>query len=262
MLIDSHCHLNDEELVNQIDNILLNTKQAGVDYMLSACTDVNEFDEIINIANKYSNIFASIAEHPCEINKIPINDMIDLMLTKINDNPKKVLCVGECGLDYSNTPDPQEKIKQMDYFSAQLDIAIQSSLPVMIHTRDASDDTYKLLKDFVNKGGRGVIHCFTGNQIDADRYLDLGFYLSASGIITFKKSDNLRSVFAKTPINKILIETDSPYLAPVPMRGKTNEPAFIKHTAIILAEIKNTSLNDIENITSQNFQTLYRIDLN
>lgn len=261
MLIDSHCHLNDEKLIGQIDEVLLNAKKAGVDYILSACTNIIEFNSIENIVNIYDNIFASIAVHPFEIGKTPIDDMITVMMEKIKNNSQKLLCIGECGLDYSNNPDMQEKIKQIDCFSAQLDVAISNSLPVMIHTRDASDDTYKLLKDFVNRGGTGVIHCFTGSQVDADRYLSLGFYLSASGIITFKKSDDLRDVFKNTPLDKILIETDAPYLAPIPMRGKINEPSFVKYTAAMLADLKYLNLNDIENITSHNFQQLYKITL-
>ena len=262
MLIDSHCHLNDDKLKDHINEVLLNAKQVGVEYMLSACSNIYEFDEIIKIANSHNNIFASIAEHPFELqDNLAINDMIDYMSKNITDNREKILCIGECGLDYFYNPDDKEKKKQMDFFDAQLNVALSFSLPVMIHTRNASDDTYVLLKNFVQKGGRGVIHCFTGNDIDAKRYLDLGFYISASGIITFKNSEDLRSVFFNVPMDRLFIETDSPYLSPVPLRGKVNEPAFVKYVAEKLAEIKKVTVEEIGKITSKNFQTLYKVTL-
>jgi TatD DNase family protein len=185
--------------------------------------------------------------------------MVDFIHKKISENRNKILCIGECGLDYFYTPNDDEKKLQLDVFSAQLDIALIENLPVMVHTRMDNGDTYNLLKSFASKGGRGVIHCFTGTTEDAKKYLDLGFYISASGIITFKKSDELRLSFVNVPLDRLLIETDAPYLAPVPFRGKSNEPAFVKFVAEKLAEIKNTSFDEIAKSTTENFQRLYGI---
>ncbi len=258
MLIDSHCHLDFDELVYRLDEVIAGAKNIGVGKILCACSDVRRFDGIMKIVNARDNLFATIGQHPFDTSgDFSVPDTADFMHKKIAEFRAKILCVGECGLDYFYNPDDEEKKLQQDIFASQLDVARAENLPVMVHTRGSSDDTYNLLKPFADAGGRGVIHCFTGSPDDAKKYLDLGFYISASGIITFKKSDELRTVFADIPLDRLLVETDAPYLAPVPFRSKPNEPAFVKYVAEKLAEIKGVSVDEIAKVTTENFHRLY-----
>jgi TatD DNase family protein len=249
MFVDSHCHIEDEEIIKRAFS-------SNVTTLLNAGKDLDEIAYQLELSNKYPSIYTSVGVHPDsakeKLNKITTEDIINL-----SSHPK-VIAIGECGLDYHYGSDIKEEQKEM--FSYHIKAAALTKLPLMIHQREAELDTLALLKDGIKKYGKltGVIHCFTSSQEFADEILNLGFYLSASGIITFKTGASILEVFKNCPLDKILIETDTPYLAPVPYRGKTNEPAYIIKTAQKLAEAKNLSLNEIANITKNNFFSLYQ----
>jgi TatD DNase family protein len=256
MFIDSHAHLDvpqyDADRAEVIDRAL----GAGIGTMLEICgSDVGKgsLDIGIKLAEEYSFIYAAIGVHPHEANLY--DEALEQKLIGMAEH-EKVVGWGEIGLDYfyDNSPrDVQRKV-----FRRQLELGQTCDLPIIIHTRDAEDDTIAILKD-APPGISGVIHCFTGTQNLAETAIRMGFYISFSGVLTFKTAGDLREVARNTPPDKILIETDCPYLAPVPHRGKRNEPAFVKETAAKLAEIKGESIDEIARITSSNFKRLFRL---
>jgi TatD DNase family protein len=245
MFIDTHCHLTDE-YDGGIDAVIERAKESGVGTMICATADPKDIAPALQIAQTYDNIFVTTGIHPDYINANPDEYLTDEIL----NNPL-VIGVGEIGLDYHYTP--QTRTQQIDLFEKQLDIAQKHNLPVAIHTREAEEDTAHIL---TNKN-KGVMHCFTSSWDLAKIMLDRGFYFSASGILTFKNSESVRETFAKIPIDRIVIETDSPYCAPVPYRGKTCEPAMVIETAKVLAQIKNLQIEDLENILFENTKNLY-----
>ncbi len=249
MFVDSHCHIEDEEIINRAQN-------ANISILLNAGKDLDEMNNQLQLSEKYPFIYTSAGIHPDsakdKLNKITENDII-----KASSHPK-VIAIGECGLDYYYAPDT--KNEQIEMFKRHIIASAKTSLPLMIHQRNAEDDMLKLLHDSIKKYGKltGVIHCFTSTTEFANEILKLGFYISASGIITFKSGTDILETFKTIPLDKILIETDSPYLAPVPYRGKINEPAFVIKTAEKLAEIKGLTTEQIANITKNNFFSLYQ----
>lgn len=249
MFVDSHCHIEDEEVITRALN-------ANVTTLLNAGKDLDEINNQLKMCEKYPFIYTSAGIHPDsakeKLNKIHTSDIINA-----STHPK-VVAIGECGLDYYYAPECKDE--QIKMFSRHIKASAQTSLPLMIHQRQAEDDMLELLHDGIKKYGKltGVIHCFTSNQNFANEILKLGFFISASGIITFKSGLDILQTFKTIPLDKILIETDSPYLAPTPYRGKTNEPAFIVKTAEKLAEIKGLTINEIANITRNNFFSLYQ----
>ena len=221
--------------------------------MLNIATKPNEFDSIINTSNLYDEVYFTLGVHPHEA-----SDLNDEVIKKIytNANNKKFIGIGETGLDYFYNN--SEKSTQISSFEKQIEISQNLSIPLVIHMRSAEDDTLKIIrKKIKEKNFNGVIHCFTGTKKFADEIIELGFYISASGIITFKKSFDLRDIFATIPDDKILVETDSPYLSPEPLRGKVNQPSHIIHTIKKLAEIRNMSYDEIINLTKLNFFKLF-----
>lgn len=257
MLIDSHAHLNFEGLIEDIDSVLERAKQEGVEYILNACSYLKEADEILSLTKKFDNIYASIGVHPFDAQKD--DDISKEKIISYIEKSDKVLAVGECGLDYFY--DDCDKARQKEVFQMQIDIALEKNLPLMVHSRSADEDIIPMLTTFAKKGGRAVIHCFTGNKDVAKTYLDLGFYLSASGIVTFKKATELQEAFKIIPLDRLLVETDAPYLAPTPFRGKLCEPSYVKHTAQFLADLKGVSIEDIAKNTTKNFKDLYKVDI-
>jgi len=259
MLTDSHCHLED-------DASAWRAYEAGVGNLLNAGKDLDEmadqiamcarFQKLRQERKKAPNMWTSVGIHPDsapdKLAKIEVADII-----KATENPF-VVAIGECGLDYHYGA--EYKKEQQEMFARHVEVAGITGLPIMIHQREAEADLLAILKDGIKKHGKlsGVIHCFTSNQSFADEVKELGFYISASGIITFKSAQEIADVFANYPEDKILIETDSPYLAPVPYRGKENEPAYIIKTAEKLAEIRNKSVVEITTLTENNFFTLYQ----
>lgn len=259
-LIDSHCHIIDD------DALIQRAYKAGVKAMLSAGNDLDERDEQLVLCRKmqklrlekkeYPYMWTSVGIHPdsapAKLEKIQINDIIDATQDDF------VVAIGECGLDYHYGAEYKNEQKEM--FMRHVEAAGLTDLPLMIHQRDAEDDLLSILRKSKEKYPelKGVIHCFTSTIDFAKAVLELGFYISASGIITFKNATDIADVFKTYPLNKILVETDTPYLAPIPHRGQINEPAFVVHTAKKLADIRNIELEKISEITSYNFYSLYK----
>ena len=253
MIVDSHCHLNFSEKELPLVEVLNNAKENNIGLMLNIATNSIEYDNLINTSNLYKDVYFTLGVHPHEANDLN-NKVIEKIY--INKNNKKFIGIGETGLDfYYNNSD---KLPQINSFEKQIEIAQNLSLPIVIHMRNAENEMLEILeKNQKKKHFNGVIHCFTSNQKFADAAIALGFYISASGIITFKKSDELRNIFKNLPNNKILVETDSPYLSPEPLRGKVNQPSHIIHTIKKLSEIKNISYNETVNLTKSNFLKLF-----
>jgi TatD DNase family protein len=245
MFIDTHCHLTDE-YEGGVDAIIKRANDCGVGAMICATADPNDIAPALNIAENHKNIFVTTGIHPDYINTNPNEYLTDEIL----NNPL-VIGVGEIGLDYHYNP--QTRTQQIELFEQQLDIALKHNLPVAIHTREAEEDTANILTDKYH----GVMHCFTSSWDLAKTMLDRGFYFSASGILTFKNSESIRETFSKIPTDRIVIETDSPYCAPIPHRGKTCEPAFVIETAKVLAQIKNLQMDELEKILFENTKKLY-----
>lgn len=254
MLVDSHCHLdrlNLKHYENGLPDAVKAATEVGVSHMLCVCISDENRQAVLNIANDFPNISASVGVHPCDVKErvVSIDELIQWA------EPQKVVAIGETGLDYYYTKDFLDV--QQQSFSNHLIAAGKLGLPVIVHTRDARDDTISLIKQHGNLESAGVLHCFTENWEMAERALDLNYYISISGIVTFKNAEELREVVRRVPLDKLLIETDSPYLAPVPMRGKSNEPAFVKHVAQCVADLKKVSYEELCEVTSQNFFKLF-----
>ena len=251
MIIDSHCHLDYEPLINNIDQILLNAKKNDITKLLTIGTSLESSIKVLDIINKYSNVYGAIGIHP---NSTTGNlEKLDDILTLKNNN-KKVIAFGETGLDYFYKR--SEKNDQIFAFEKHIEFSITENVPVIIHTRDADDDTISIIKKYYKKTNF-LIHCFTGTLDFAKKLLDLNCIISFSGIITFKKSNNLRDVVKYVPLEKMLIETDSPYLSPDPFRGKSNEPANVKIVAETIASIKQISFGEVASSTTANFENFF-----
>ncbi len=253
MLIDSHCHLDFPELAADADGVVARAKAAGVGVMLTIGTELARFPSVLAVAERFDNVWCSVGTHPHESGKELVTDPAPLLAH--TDHPK-VVGIGETGLDYYYELSPRPP--QIESFRAHIAAARIAGLPVIVHTRDADDDIIAVLEDEMGKGGfTGLIHCFTGTQRLADASLALGLLISVSGIATFKNSGALRDVIKSVPVDRLLVETDAPFLAPVPHRGKTNEPAFVTHTAAMLAELKGVTLAEMAAATTDNFFRLF-----
>ena len=251
-MIDSHCHLDHEPLFGDLDEILIRSKQVGLTKLLTICTTLKSFENILSIIKKDEMIYGTFGIHPHEAGKDVISQN---EITKNVNKDKKIIGVGETGLDYYyNNSDKKSQIKS---FEEHINAAIELNVPIIVHSRSAEDDTYNILKNFRNKNPKILMHCFTGSKEFANKLLKLNSYFSASGIITFKNSIDLQETFKSLPIDNLLIETDSPFLAPVPNRGKKNEPSFIKFTAEKLAKLKDISNEELIKKTTQNFDKLF-----
>jgi TatD DNase family protein len=251
MYIDSHCHINFPELNQKIDQVLANMEDNKISHALCVSVTLDKINEILGLTKKYSNIFASVGVHP-DYEDIQEPD-IDILFNYSKN--EKIVAIGETGLDYFRLTG--DLSWQRDRFRTHIRAAIKSHLPLIIHTRNAQDDTINIMKEESARSARGVMHCFTESYEMAKKAIDLGFYISFSGIITFKNAESLRDTVKKIPIENILIETDSPYLAPVPNRGKLNEPANVAFVAEKIAELKDISIEKVAEITTNNFFTLF-----
>ena len=251
-MIDSHCHLDHEPLLSDLKNVIKRSKNVGIKKLLTISTSHESFDRIKKIINEDEIIYGTIGVHPHETTDNKITT--DFIIKNLTQN-LKIIGIGETGLDfYYNNSD---KNNQIISFKEHIEASIQTNVPLIIHSRDAEDETFDILSEYKNKDLKILMHCFTGSRSFAEKLLTLNAYFSASGIITFKNSQELQETFKFLPLDKILIETDSPFLAPVPNRGKKNEPSFIDYTAQKLAEIKNISKSDLVNFTTNNFNKLF-----
>lgn len=252
-LVDSHCHLDFDDFGTDFSSVLDRARENGVARMLTICTRVTKFDQVLKIAESADNIRCSVGIHPHEAANEPDVDVAKL--ADLAEHPK-VVGIGEAGLDYFYDKSPRER--QQEVFATHVEASRVTGLPLIVHSRDADEDTVRLLEVGAKKGGlTGVIHCFTSTQYLADAALEMGFYISLSGIVTFKSAEALRTVAKTIPLDRLLVETDSPYLAPIPMRGKRNEPAFVRHTAQFVADFRGVSIADLAKITTANFDRLF-----
>ena len=251
-MIDSHCHLDHEPLLSDLTNVLKRSKDVGIKKLLTISTSFESFSRVKEIVNKDEIIYGTIGIHPHETNNNEINS--DQILKELKQN-KKIIGIGETGLDfYYNNSD---KDKQISSFKKHIDASIKVNFPLIVHSRNAEKETYDILNEYKSHNPKILMHCFTGSKEFADKLLTLNSYFSASGIITFKNSITLQETFKSLPLDKILIETDSPFLAPIPKRGKKNEPSFIDFTATKLSEIKKISKSKLIEITTNNFNKLF-----
>jgi TatD DNase family protein len=253
MLVDSHCHLDFPEFAPELDAVVARAKDAGVGACVSIGTTLEKFPQVRAIAERFADVWCSVGIHPHEAEKEPLADAAPLIERA---NHSKVVGIGESGLDFYYNHSPREP--QIANFRAHIAASRELKLPLIVHTRDAEDETIRVLRDEMGKGAfTGLIHCFTGTKKLADAALGLGFCISVSGIATFKKSEELRSVLKDVPLDRLLVETDAPYLAPMPHRGKRNEPSFVVNTAAALATLKGVSADELARATTDNFFRLF-----
>ncbi len=253
MLVDSHCHLDFTDFEDELDDVVARAGEAGIGHMLTICTRVTKFDGVLAIAEKYDNIFCTVGVHPHNAEDEP--EVTAEHLIRMAEHPK-VVGLGETGLDFHYENSPRDVQEQS--FRAHIAAARETGLPLVVHTRDADDDMARVLRDEHEKGPfPGLIHCFSAGGDLAEQVLGIGFSISFSGIVTFNKADEIRDVARNVPLDRILVETDSPYLAPVPNRGKRNEPAFTAFTAARVAEIKGLDADAFAKATTENFFRLF-----
>ncbi|MDD3181506.1 MAG: TatD family hydrolase [Alphaproteobacteria bacterium] len=256
MFVDSHCHLDFEQFDSDRDVFVARARAAGVERILTISTCISNFPKVLKVAESYGDVYCSVGVHPHDAEKAGELITAD-ELVKYLDHPK-VVAIGETGLDYFYEYAPREA--QQRNFRQHIRACIASGVPLIVHTRDAEDDTIRILKE--ERTGheselRGVLHCFSSAQRMADYGLEIGFSLSVSGMLTFKKSENIRDIVKDIPLDRLLIETDSPYLAPIPFRGKTCEPAYVVHTAAALANLKGVQIEVLAKATTDNFYRLF-----
>lgn len=256
MLIDSHAHIQGQEYAGEVEAVITRAREAGIDKIIAVggAGDLSSNHDAIALADSYDNVYATVGMHPHDAKDVGPEELRSVQDLTVHP---KVIAVGETGLDYYYSHSPHEVQRRV--FADFIQLARETGLPLVVHERDAAQDAVQLLRSEGNGDLGGVLHCFTGNYEAARAYLDLGFYLSFTGIITFKNAEPLRDVVRRVPLEKMLIETDSPYLTPVPHRGKRNEPAYVRLVAEAMAKIKAVSLEEIAQITSGNVRDLFNI---
>ena len=253
MIVDSHCHLDFPDFADDLTGVVARAQEAGVHRMVTICTRLEKFDAVAALAAAHDPIYMAAGVHPHESGDHGLQNPEDLLA--LCTRPKMV-GIGETGLDFFYEKSP--RAEQETSFRNHIAVCRETQMPLIVHTRDAEDDTIRIMQDEARAGAYpGVIHCFTGTPYLRDAALELGFYISASGIATFKKSEDLRETLSGVSINRILVETDAPYLAPMPHRGKTNEPAYVAHTARHMAEVFGMEFEDFAAQTTENFFRLF-----
>lgn len=253
MLVDSHCHLDFPDFADELDQVVERARQGGIGLMLTINTHVSRFPRVLAVAERFDDVYCTVGIHPHEAGSEPATDAETLI--RLAEHPK-VVGFGETGLDYYYDKSPRDR--QRDSFRVHIDAARRTGLPLIIHTRDADDDMAQILSEEMAKGAfPGLVHCFSSGQYLADLAVELGLFISVSGIVTFKKAEALQQVIASVPLDRLLVETDCPYLAPIPYRGKRNEPAYVTHTAAKVAELKGISPEALAAATTANFLSLF-----
>jgi len=251
-MIDSHCHLDHEPLLENLLEILNRSKEIGITKLLTICTTLDSFEKIKEIIKKDKMIYGTFGIHPHETENHSVE--IETIINEVKKN-NKIIGVGETGLDFFYNH--SDKDRQIKSFKAHIEASIELNKPIIIHSRNAENDTFEILNSYKNKNLNILMHCFTGSLEFSKKLLKLGAFFSASGIITFKNSLELQNTFKTIPLEKLLIETDSPFLAPIPMRGKKNEPSYIKYTLSKLASLRNISDEKMITTTTDNFNNLF-----
>ena len=256
MIADSHCHLDYPNLYNELDDVVNRAIKNDVKLLLTICTTVESFKRIKLIVDKYKNIYGTFGIHPHETKNF--KNMTDALIIGYKNESKKIIGVGETGLDYYYNH--SDKNIQKKIFAQHIEAAKELDIPLIVHSRDAEIDTFDILKSYMkNSKLKTIIHCFTGSKDFAKKIINIGCYISISGIITFKGSNELSETISSIPIDKLLVETDSPYLTPIPNRGKSNEPSFITHTIEKLSIIRNIEKKVIIENTTNNFRKLFNL---
>lgn len=253
-LVDSHCHLDFRDFEGELDDVVDRAREAGVGTMVTICTHLSRFDRVRAIAERYDDIWCSAGVHPHEADGEGEAATADALAALAAD--PLVVGIGETGLDYYYEHSSRER--QQASFRNHIAAARETGLPLIVHTRDADEDTAEILaEEYRNGPFTGLIHCFSTSSSMAEKALEIGFYISLSGIITFKTAENLRETVRALPLDRLLIETDAPYLAPVPKRGKRNEPSFVAHTGAVLAELKQVGMDEVTRATTDNFFRIF-----
>jgi len=257
-LIDSHCHLIFENFEKDLKDVVLRFRERGVKKLVHACCEFTEIPKLKKISHEFSEIYYSVGLHPLEANKWELSSKSFLRRSAQED--KRVVAIGELGLDFFKN---ENKTQQIEALIPQMELAYELELPVIIHCRDAANEMIAICNDLDKRGRcpRGVLHCWTGSPNEMKQFLDLGFYISFSGILTFPKAYDIHECAKIVPSDKYLIETDAPFLAPVPHRGKRNEPAFVENVAKFMADLRSTELNTIAKESSKNAEDLFKFDL-
>ena len=257
-LIDSHCHLIFENFEKDLDEVVLRLRSKGVKKLVHACCELKEIPKLKKISHEFNEIYYSVGLHPLEAKKWEIGSKS--LLRRSAQEDRRVVAIGELGLDFFKNED---KTQQIDALIPQMELAFELQLPVIIHCRDAANEMISICNDLSRKGKcpQGVLHCWTGTSSEMKQFLDLGFYISFSGIVTFPKAHHIHECAKIVPNDKYLIETDSPFLAPVPNRGKRNEPAFVENVAKFMAHLRSTDLITIATESTKNAEDLFKFDL-
>lgn len=253
MFIDSHCHLNFPDFAERLPDIFQRMAENQVSHALCISVDLESYPKVLEIAESRDNLYASVGVHPDyeDCTEPTVEQLVELAA-----HPK-VIAIGETGMDYYRTPGPLEWQRQR--FRVHIRAARETGKPLIIHTRAASEDTLRIMAEEKAHEASGVMHCFTESREVAKAAMDMGFYISFSGIVTFKNAKEIKAVAQAVPLDRMLIETDSPYLAPMPYRGKTNEPGFVKHVAEEIARLKGVSVEEVGEVTSENFRRLFKV---
>ncbi len=253
MIVDSHCHLNYGTMMEDMDGVMARAEEAGVETMLAINARLSEYDDVLALAEKFDNVFATVGSHPHEAEKEP-----DVQATELIEKAqhKKIIGIGESGLDFYYEYAPRDL--QEANFRAHIEASRQTGLPLIVHARDADDECIAILRDEMEKGVYpAVIHCFTATRAFAEASLELGFYISISGIVTFNSAKELQETAKIIPLDRLLIETDAPYLSPVPKRGKPNEPSYVKYTAEFMSKLREIPYEKLAKATTDNFYNLF-----
>ncbi|HYH39557.1 MAG TPA: TatD family hydrolase [Azospirillum sp.] len=254
MLVDSHCHLDFPDFAEELDAVVGRARAAGVGRMVTICTYLTRFERVLAVAERFPDVYCSLGVHPHQAQEEIAGVSVE-RLVELAKHPK-VIGIGETGLDYYYDMSPRDV--QQECFRLHIRAAMETGLPLIIHTRDADADIMRIVREeAAGQPVKGLLHCFSSGREVAEDALDFGFSLSLSGIVTFKKSDDLRAIVKDVPLDRILVETDAPYLAPMPYRGKRNEPAYVAHTAAAVAAVKGVSAEEMARITTDNFFRLF-----
>lgn len=254
MLVDSHCHLDFPDFAEELDAVVERARAAGVGRMVTICTYLTRFERVLAVAERFPDVYCSLGVHPHQAQE----EMAGVSVARLVELAKhpKVIGIGETGLDYYYDMSPRDV--QQACFRLHIRAAMNTGLPLIIHTRDADDDIMRIVREeAAGQPVKGLLHCFSSGRQVAEDALNFGFSLSLSGIVTFKKSDDLRAIVKDVPLDRILVETDAPYLAPMPYRGKRNEPAYVAHTAAAVAAVKGVAAEEMARITTDNFFQLF-----
>lgn len=256
-IVDSHCHLNFKDFENDLDAVILRAQNNGVDFLLTISINLEDFNIINSISKRKKNVWCTTGIHPINVPKNLDEKKIDIIKNSIKKNcqEKKVVGIGEAGLDYFR--DQENKFNQMKIFELQIDLSAEIGLPIIIHTRNADNDTAKMIRESQKVGLKGIMHCFSSTLDLAKVALDAGFYISFSGMVTFRKNAHLNDIIKYVPEDRLLVETDSPYLSPEPLRGKRNEPSNVIYTLKYISNIKKVKEDYLSDQTTKNFFKLF-----